>query len=219
MSQQDRLFFHSKSAQKVAGNGANEAVADPAAYAALNRTPQWRSVLSNFWTAPFRYTDGYTYNSVEHCFQAQKIWLPNSPLRSGGAAIPFPESMAFTFTQDSGSVLGLADGGVAQSMRKMMVLTPGELTHWGNMKDEVMEAAQLAKFSQNPELWEILLATGEAELWHGAARQKPSRMISLERVRSALKGTALAVSDQPQARPAPGSPGLALRQRPGASHS
>jgi predicted NAD-dependent protein-ADP-ribosyltransferase YbiA (DUF1768 family) len=187
MAAADRLFFHFKSAQKPAGKGVHEVVAEPALYAALNRTPHWRSVLSNFWVAPFRFRDGYSYNSVEHCFQAQKLWIPNSPVRSMGGAIFFPKSMAFNFTRDSLSALGLADGATAQFMRKMLVLTPKELAHWDTVKEDVMEAAQLAKFSQTPELGAILLATGTAELWHAAARQKPVRMLCLERVRERLR--------------------------------
>jgi hypothetical protein len=34
----------------------------------------WRKILSNFHLCPFQYKE-YTYNSIEHAFQSQKIAL------------------------------------------------------------------------------------------------------------------------------------------------
>ncbi len=183
----DRFFFHFKSAPVQPGKGVHEQVADLNTYKALLSRPRWRSALSNFWVSPFIYTDGYRYNTVEHCFQAQKLYIPYGPNRSMGQGQPYEQTISYTLTLDSGSALGAADGADAQRQRKAIVLTKAELAHWDTLKEEVMAVAQFAKFSQSGELRQLLLDTGDAELWHGAARQKPVRMRSLERVREALR--------------------------------
>ncbi len=177
----DILFFHSKSARVAPGKGVHEQTSRP--YPTLVANPRWREALSNFWVAPFTFTDGYRYNSVEHCFQAQKIALAYP-------GVPFRECRAFNFTIDSLSPLGLGDGAAAQRERKMVVLKLSELAVWDAQKEEVMAQAQFCKFGQTGVLRDILIATGDAELWHGAARQKPARMLSLERVRAALRAGA-----------------------------
>lgn len=70
----DVLCFYSGSADKKPGQGAGERVASPAAYAALSGTPHWRWVLSNFHVCPFRW-QGATFNTIEHAFQASKIYM------------------------------------------------------------------------------------------------------------------------------------------------
>jgi hypothetical protein len=183
----DRLFFHFKSAAVYPGTGVHEQVIDPSIYQPLVSRPRWRSALSNFWVSPFTFEDSRRYNSVEHCFQAQKLYIPYSPNRSMGQGEPFEATISYTLTLDSGSQLGTADGADAQRQRKAVVLTKAELAYWDTIKEGIMALAQFAKFSQNPELRQLLLYTGDAELWHGAARQKPTRMRSLEHVRAALR--------------------------------
>jgi predicted NAD-dependent protein-ADP-ribosyltransferase YbiA (DUF1768 family) len=183
----DQLFFHFKSACVYPGTGVHEQVADKGLYKPLMSRPRWRSALSNFWVSPFTYTDGRRYNSVEHCFQAQKLYIPYSPNRSAGWLRPFEETIAYTLCLNSHSELSRAEGADAQRQRKAVVLTKLELQFWDSIKEEVMATAQFAKFSQSGELRQLLLDTGTAELWHGAPRQPRERMMSLERVRAALR--------------------------------
>lgn len=194
----DRLFFFSKSADKAPGKGSNERVADPAAYAALAARTNWRQALSNFWVAPFTGPDGHRYNTVEHYFQAKKLYIALGPERffQEQSMQPFEATYLFrTFCLDAPDAAPSASegGAAAQKRRKMIYLAEPELTLWDARRENVMFDAQLAKFSQNDELKEILLATGNAELWHGAARQPPARMLSLERVREALRPEALRI--------------------------
>jgi hypothetical protein len=88
---------------------------------------------------------------------------------------------------DSHSELSRGEGVDAQHRRKDVILTKAELQYWDSIKEEVMAQAQFAKFSQNPELRQLLLDTRDAELWHGAPRQPRARIMSLERVRAALR--------------------------------
>lgn len=185
----DRLFFHSRSAVAVPGKGVNERLEYPTqTYSTLVANPHWRRALSNFWVSPFLYIDGHRYNTVEHCFQAQKLRIPYGPHRSAGPPRSFELTAAFELTLESLSQPSQGDGAAARALRKAVLLSQHELAYWDTQKEEVMAQAQFAKFSQCTTLRAVLLGTGEAELWHSAGRgQKPARMMSLERVRAALQ--------------------------------
>lgn len=165
----DRLYYFSGSADVGPGSGANEYVSNPRDYLALSRVPHWRRTLSNFHVAPFQW-GGLTWNTIEHAFQASKISLSNP-------------TVAYTFALESGSVLSRGDGKAAQAQRKIVRLGPGELSHWDSVKGAVMASISRAKYSQCQEAREVLLLTGNAELWHGAPRVAPSRMWHLEELR------------------------------------
>lgn len=172
--QADRLYFYSGSADPPPGQGVHEGVRDAAAYAELARTRHWRRMLSNFWPADF-VLDGATYRTVEHCFQAAKIAL-------------IDPALARLFALESGSPLSQGDGAAARKQRKMVLLDPARLRTWDARKGAVMHAAMQAKFSQHPALRSVLLATQDAELWHGTGRgQPPHRIRELESVRCALR--------------------------------
>jgi hypothetical protein len=61
----DKLYFHSRSKHVIAGKGVN-------VYDELNK--DWRKVLSNSHIFPFQCKE-YTYNTLEHLYQSQKIAL------------------------------------------------------------------------------------------------------------------------------------------------
>jgi ribA/ribD-fused uncharacterized protein len=168
----DRLYYFSGSADKMPGKGANEYITDPNKYVKLGKIPNWRKMLSNFYVAPFEVLS-VRWNSVEHMFQSYKINIVNPQL-------------AWTFSLNSQSPLSLGDGSVAQKNRKAAILSSDQIKQWDEMKDSVLYAALKGKFTQHPELRELLLATNNAELWHGAARTPASRQFLLERVRSEL---------------------------------
>ncbi len=183
----DRLFYYSSSADRAPGEGVHEHVSDPAPYRELAARPGWRRMLSNFWVADFT-LEGRTWRTVEHRFQAAKIALAD-------------QAAASLFTLESGSELAQGDGNAARKMRKMVVLTAAQLAAWERMKRDVMQAAMRAKFTQHPDLGALLLATGDAELWHSAGRgHAPGRVHELEAVRAELRA---ARTDGPQA-PRPG---------------
>ena len=174
----DELHFHSRSPDAPApGAGCRERIADPAAYVALADRSGWRRVLSNFHKCEacsgFAF-GGQRYGTVEHAFQASKIALVD-PKR------------ALEFTLDSGTELGAGGGAIAQASRKLVRLDRQQLALWDVIKDAVMEQAQEAKFSQCPHAREVLLATGEARLYHIVPRRAASvRFHGLERVRARL---------------------------------
>lgn len=171
----DKLFFYSKSASKPpAGRGVNEHATDPFQYNQLNAISDWRKMLSNFWVAPFS-LENKMFNTVEHVFQGAKIGLVD------------PEKGRL-FSLDSNSELSRGSGESAQKARKMVMLTPAQLHVWDQLRNDIMRIAVFAKFQQHPELANVLLATGTAELWHGTRGTQPSRQFILETVRQELRG-------------------------------
>lgn len=173
MSASDRLFFYSGSADRAPGQGVHEQVADPQVYETLRHMPDWRKMLSNFWVAEFR-SDGVTYRTVEHAFQASKIALVDPTL-------------ARQFSIESGSTIGQGDGLVARKNRKLVLLSDEQLRRWDREKHAIMQSALRAKFGQHATLRTALLSTGTAQLWHGAGRgAKPERMWDLEAIRAEL---------------------------------
>lgn len=169
----DILFYFSGSADKAPGRGANECVSDPSAYRELASIPHWRRVLSNFCEDQFMY-NGFTYKTVEHAFQCQKIAMADG-------------DRAYEFTVESGSPLGLGVGSDARAARNMIMLQPQVLDEWDCIKDEIMREILYARFSTSPTSRRVLLATGNAQLWHGAPRIPKERQPWLEEVRQSLQ--------------------------------
>lgn len=95
--------------------------------------------FSNFWLAPIE-LDGKTWKSSEHYYQAQK----------------FAGTKHETAVRKASSPMDAARMG----RRKDLPLR----SDWERVKDNVMRKAVLAKFTQHPELKEILLSTGNAKL-------------------------------------------------------
>lgn len=166
-SNNDKLYFYSKSASVPPGQGKNEYVEDTGAYKDL--PIDFRRVLSNFHVAKFKY-DGHTYNTIEHVFQAKKVGLVD------------PKA-AYRFTVESGDPIGIGDGGIAQKNRKLVMLSVEDLKKWDDIKWDIMKAAAKEKFLQNPAAANILLNTRNSELWHIVSRQKPVRFKHLEDIR------------------------------------
>jgi predicted NAD-dependent protein-ADP-ribosyltransferase YbiA (DUF1768 family) len=174
MSATDKLYFHSRSKDAVAGKGVHEFAKDENAYEELTKIKDWRKVLSNFHFCPFTYK-GYTYNTIEHVYQSQRIGLVCS-------------KKAYLFTLESGDEIGKGDARVARENRKMIRLDKASLAKWDAIEDEVQYEAALSKYNACPEALKILKATGEAELWHLVCRSKKHlRFTHLERLRSLYK--------------------------------
>ena len=95
--------------------------------------------LSNFYEAEVTY-DGLTYRNNEAAFQAQKTLIAEE--RAGFTELP-PT--------------------VAKRKGRRVTLRPD----WEQAKDGIMEEIVRAKFTQNADLGERLLATGDAELIEG----------------------------------------------------
>lgn len=130
--------------------------------------------LSNFHTSPFT-LDGMSCLNVEAGFQAMKTLDP----------------------ADRRRIAAMADPSEAKRAGRRVRLRPD----WEEVKDRVMLDLVTAKFQQNPDLAEKLLATGDAELcegntWHdsywgvdaatGRGRNQLGK--TLMQIREALRG-------------------------------
>ena len=169
----DKLYFYSKSKDVAPGKGIYETINDIKDYEELEKIKDWRKILSNFHLYPFQYKK-YTYNSIEHAFQSQKI------------ALVSPEK-AYLFTIESGDDIGKGDGNIARKNRKLLILNKEILKEWNIIKNDIMYDIMLSKYKICSEAANILKKTGKAELWHIISRSKQHyRIIHLEKIRNIL---------------------------------
>ena len=166
----DKLFFYSKSRDAIPGQGVGEYVADVSLYSGLMKIKDWRKILSNFHVFPFQY-EGYTYNTIEHAFQAKKIEIVD-------------KDKAYLFTLESRSDIGTGNGPDARKNRKLCKLNPGQLKRWDEIKYSVLYTASLEKYTSCPDAQHVLKCTRNAELWHIVSRSQPVNFEHLEHIRS-----------------------------------
>jgi predicted NAD-dependent protein-ADP-ribosyltransferase YbiA (DUF1768 family) len=185
--------FYIKSLDKARpGKGAGETLGPEgaAAYEELARIPQWRKKLSNFWEAEFK-LDNHKWLSVEHYYQAAKFKRNNKDfyiqfsLDSPNSSIAKNVEMA----KAAGGKSGKFKGELVRP--KNVVIDPDFFQMPSGAKfsrgEIEMEAAMKAKFSQHPELKQLLLATKKAKL-EQIVQSRPAVVFNnLMRIRRELK--------------------------------
>lgn len=117
---------------------------------------------------------GHTYRTIEHVFQGTKIALVDP-------------ATALQFTLDSGHPIGAGDGHTAQQHRMLVTLPPHKLEEWACMRDAVQLQAARSKYAACELARQVLLATGDAQLWHAVPRGQPERFRHLEVLRGELR--------------------------------
>jgi predicted NAD-dependent protein-ADP-ribosyltransferase YbiA (DUF1768 family) len=169
-----QLFYYSKSADKRPGKGSNETLGthELSYFDELASIPHWRKILSNFYEGIFEF-EGKHYQTVEHCFQGNKI--------SG-----VDPKKGELFAMESQSRYSKGGGEMARQQRKMVILSSAQLSEWNQRKDLLLERILRAKFTQVEMAKEALLATRDAELWHGARGVPKARQVSLEKIREEI---------------------------------
>jgi predicted NAD-dependent protein-ADP-ribosyltransferase YbiA (DUF1768 family) len=186
------LRFYSQSVDKPRpGKGSGEILGPEGAetYAELARIPQWRKKLSNSWLAEFKY-DNHRWLTVEHYYQAAKFkrnkeFYIQFSLDSPNSSIAKDAEMA----KAAGSKTGKYKGELVR--HKEVKIDPDFYQKPSGAKfsrgEIEMEAAMRAKFSQHPDLKELLLATKKAKLEH-IRRGAPAEVYNdLMRVRRELR--------------------------------
>lgn len=185
--------FYSKSTDKpLPGHGAGERLGPEgdSAYEELAKISQWRKKLSNFWPAEFT-LDGHRWLSVEHYYQGSKFKKNN-------------KDFYIQFSLDSPDSSIAKDAALAKAAGGKSGKFKGELVRPKNVKIDPdffmvlsgskykrgeidMEDAMREKFTQNPDLKKLLLATKNAKLEHIKQGEPAEVFNDLMRVRRELR--------------------------------
>ena len=152
--------------------------------------PEWRKKLANSWPAEFK-LDNHKWLTTEHYYQASKFKRNNKDfyiqfsLDSPDSSIAKDVDLA----KAAGGQSGKFKGEVVRTKDVKIdpdfyVVPKGSKYSRGEME---MEAAMRAKFTQHPDLKQILLATKKAKLEH-IRRSRPAEVFNdLMRIRRELK--------------------------------
>ena len=176
-------FYESSNDKPLPGKGSGETI--PAEkvkeYAELAKIKGWRKKLSNFWTeAPFK-LEGFTWASVEHFYQANKFkrhqdFYKQFTLESNSELSKDP-----VLAKAAGSKTGRH--GSTTVRHRSITIDPDFLED----SDKIMERALYAKFTQNPEMKIMLLATKKAKLLYYVRASPAIVMDNLMRIRKLLQ--------------------------------
>ena len=174
----DKLFYFSKSANKKAGKGVNEHVKNENEYKELNKITDWRKMLSNFYISPF-VLDNKKWASVEHYYHSQKF--KSNPKFSE----TFEYDSDSSYSKDAGKAKSA--GGKSGKGRDYKYKNVAMDKDFYSNTDKIFKISMFSKFTQNPELMKVLLATGNAELLHGTRGTPIQRVYSLEKVKDCIR--------------------------------
>jgi len=158
-------FYSNSNPNALPGTGAGERIpeAEKIHFHKLTTFDNWRRKLANTWNEPFM-LDNHTWQSVEHYYQGSKFKNNN-------------REFYFKFSLDSRSelsadpVLAKAAGSKSGKLNHKTIIRPSKITidpdfFNNNRSEREIENALFAKFSQNKNLKDLLLATRNAKLVH-----------------------------------------------------
>jgi len=179
-------FYSNSNPNALPGSGAGEKIPETEKihFHRLATFDNWRRKLANTWNEPFM-LDNHTWQSVEHYYQASKFKNNN-------------REFYLKFSLDSRSqlsadpVLAKAAGSKSGKLNHTTIIRPSRITidpdffNHGR-SDREMENATFAKFSQNKNLKDMLLATRNAKLVHYVRGAPPEIYHHLMRVRHKLR--------------------------------
>lgn len=176
------MYYHRSNPAPKAGKGSNESIPDSeiGEYSELNTkaNKDWRKKLDDYWVAEFT-IDGSKWASVEHYYQGSKF-KKNNP------------DFTKMFSLDSGSEISkdvdlAREAGSKPSNKLRPSNVKIDADFYGGRNDLERERALYAKFTQNVDLRNILLATKNAKLTKYVSKSPPETDNLLMKIRSTLQ--------------------------------
>jgi predicted NAD-dependent protein-ADP-ribosyltransferase YbiA (DUF1768 family) len=179
-------FYAKSNPNSLPGTGAGEKIPETEKihFHKLATFDNWRRKLSNFWNEPFM-LDNHTWQSVEHYYQASKF-------KNNNREFYLKFSLDSRSEISSDPVIAKAAGSKSGKLNHSTIIRPSRITidpdffNHGRSERE-MENAMFAKFSQNKNLKDLLLATRNAKLVHYQRGARPEVYQHLMRVRHKLR--------------------------------
>jgi predicted NAD-dependent protein-ADP-ribosyltransferase YbiA (DUF1768 family) len=179
-------FYAKSNPNALPGTGAGEKIPETEKihFHKLTSFDNWRRKLSNFWNEPFM-LDGHTWQSVEHYYQGSKF-------KNNNREFYLKFSLDSRSELSSDPVIAKAAGSKSGKLNHSTIIRPARISidpdffNHGRSERE-MENAMFAKFSQNKNLKDMLLATRNAKLVHYQRGARPEVYQHLMRVRHKLR--------------------------------
>jgi predicted NAD-dependent protein-ADP-ribosyltransferase YbiA (DUF1768 family) len=176
------MYYHRSNPSSKPGKGSNESIPDSKTgeYSDLQLkvNHDWRKKLDDYWIAEFK-IDGSKWSSVEHYYQASKFKNRNP-------------DFAKLFSLDSDSEIS-KDVSLAREAgsKPSTKLRPSNVKidpdFYGGRNIVEREKALYAKFTQNLDLKNVLLATKNAKLMKYISKSPPEIDVVLMRVRNKIQ--------------------------------
>jgi predicted NAD-dependent protein-ADP-ribosyltransferase YbiA (DUF1768 family) len=152
------FVIYERSTNNLPGHGNGEQIPDSliSEYAELSSDAKWRNKLSNEWIQPFE-LDGHKWSSAEHYYQGSKFKKENANFyRQFSIDSGMQLANNVEMSKSAGRKLGTHKG---IHYRERDVMRDN-----GFQRENAMQTALVAKFTQHPDLKEVLLNTLNAKI-------------------------------------------------------